>query len=96
MSTQTITSTTAPQERSTTYDQYTPGKILGIWALASIPGGLLFWLGLPILDRMTEIGVGYLVLIVTVIPYFWHFILVYLVLKKELTAGDADLHVKGR
>ena len=58
-------------------DQYTLWQILGIWALASIPGALLFWLGLPILDRITDISVGYLVLIVTVIPYSgnscWHF-----------------------
>jgi membrane protease YdiL (CAAX protease family) len=63
--------------------QYSLPQIVWIWALASIPGGLLFWLGLPILDRITEISAGYLVLLVTVIPYFWHFILAYLILKKE-------------
>jgi membrane protease YdiL (CAAX protease family) len=68
--------------------QYSFSQILGIWALASIPGALLFWLGLPILDRTTEISVGYLVLIVTVIPYFWHFLLAFLILKKE----GGDLH----
>lgn len=68
--------------------QYSLARILGIWALASLPGGLLFWLGLPILDQMTEISVGYLVLIVTVIPYFWHFLLAFLILKRE----GGDLH----
>ena len=56
---------------------YSISQILWIWALASIPGGLLFWLGLPVLDRTTEISVGYLVLIVMVIPYFWQFTLAF-------------------
>lgn len=68
--------------------QYSFSQILWIWALASIPGALLFWLGLPVLDRTTEISVGYLVPIVTVIPYFWHLLLAFLILKKE----DGDLN----
>jgi len=76
------------QEMSSKSDQYTLWQILGIWALASIPGALLFWLGLPVLDRITDISVGYLVLIVTVIPYFWHFLLAFLILKRE--GGDMD------
>ena len=64
-------------------EQYSLTKILGIWALASLPGGLLFWLGLPFLDKHTEISTGYLVLIVLVIPYFWHFTLTFLILKNE-------------
>jgi len=76
------------QDKTSKKDQYTLWQILGIWALASIPGGLLFWLGLPFLDKYTEISVGYLVLIVTVIPYFWHFTLAYLILKKE--GGEMD------
>jgi CAAX protease family protein len=63
--------------------QYSLTKVLGIWALASLPGGLLFWLGLPLLDKHTQISTGYLALIVTVIPYFWHFILTSLILKNE-------------
>jgi hypothetical protein len=66
--------------------QYSFTKIFSIWALASLPGALLFWLGLPILDQITEISVGYLVLIVLVIPYFWQFVLAFLILKQE--AGD--------
>jgi len=68
--------------------QYSLSQILWIWALASIPGALLFWLGLPILDRITDISVAYLVPIVTVIPYFWHILLAFLILKKE--GGDLD------
>ena len=68
--------------------QYSFSQILWIWALASIPGALLFWLGLPFLDRTTEISVGYLVMIVTVIPYFWHFLLAFLILKVE--GADLD------
>jgi membrane protease YdiL (CAAX protease family) len=63
--------------------QYSLSQILWIWALASIPVALLFWLGLPALDRATNISAGYLVLIVTVVPYFWQFLLAFLILKKE-------------
>jgi membrane protease YdiL (CAAX protease family) len=66
--------------------QYSFSEIISIWALASVPGGLLFWLGLPFLDTYAEISTGYLVLIVLAIPYIWHFILAFLILKKE--AGD--------
>lgn len=67
---------------------YSLPQVLWIWALASIPGGLLYWLGLPFLDQMTDISVGYMVLLVTVIPYFWHFLLAFFILKKE--GGDLD------
>jgi membrane protease YdiL (CAAX protease family) len=66
-----------------TGEQYSLAKILGIWALASLPGGLLYWLGLPLLDEYTEISVGYLMLIVLGLPYIWHLILAYLILKNE-------------
>ena len=90
MSTQEITSMDKSQVLSTHHEksQYNLSQILGIWALASIPGALLFWLGLPVLDRITEISVGYLVPIVTVIPYVWHFLLAFLILKRE--GSDLD------
>src|SRR5512145_2503114 len=63
--------------------QYSFSKILAIWALASLPGALLFWLGLPLLDEHTQISTAYLVLIVLVIPYIWQLILSLLILKHE-------------
>jgi membrane protease YdiL (CAAX protease family) len=84
----TIQDCTNPTQAEQTEKQYSFSQIAWIWALATIPGALLFWLGLPVLDRITEISVGYLVLIVTVIPYFWHFLLAFLILKKE--GGDLD------
>lgn len=63
--------------------QYSLPQILWIWLLASIPGGVLFWLALPLLDEYTEVRSRYLTLIVLVIPYFWHFLLTFLVLKWE-------------
>lgn len=69
-------------------EQYSLARILGIWALASVPGALLYWLGLPLLDRYTEISVGNLVLIVLGLPYIWHLILAFLILKKEAV----DMH----
>jgi len=44
---------------------------------------LLFWLGLPFLDKHTGLSTSYLVLIVLVLPYFWDFILTFLILKNE-------------
>ncbi|HMB25115.1 MAG TPA: hypothetical protein VKP08_19870, partial [Anaerolineales bacterium] len=63
--------------------QYSLSKILAIWALASLPGALLFWLGLPFLDEHTQLSTTYLVLIVLVIPYVWQLILSLLILKHE-------------
>jgi membrane protease YdiL (CAAX protease family) len=68
--------------------QYSLPQILWVSALASIPGGLLFWLGLPLLDTYTEISTVYLTLIVLVIPYLWHCLLTFLILKRE--GGDLD------
>lgn len=42
--------------RVTTEMQLPLSKIRAIWALASLPGGLLFWLGLPFLDKHTQIS----------------------------------------
>lgn len=70
-------------EAAETGKQYSLARILGIWVLASVPGGLLYWLGLPLLDQYTEISVRNLVLIILVLPYFWHFILTFLILKNE-------------
>ena len=53
--------------------QYSFTKIFSIWALASLPGGMLYWLGLPFMDKYTEINTGYSVLIVLAVPYIWHF-----------------------
>ena len=69
-------------------EQYSFSKILAIWALASVPGGLLFWFGLPYLDRSTEISTGNLVLLVTAIPYIWHFLLAFMILKGERVRPD--------
>ena len=66
--------------------QYSFSKILIIWALASVPGGFLFWLGLPFLDAYTDIPTSDLVLLVTAIPYLWHLLLAFLILRSE---GDA-------
>lgn len=63
--------------------QYSLPQIVWVWVLASIPGGLFFWLGLPLLDKYTEISAAYLTLIVLVIPYLWHFLLTFLILKWE-------------
>jgi membrane protease YdiL (CAAX protease family) len=68
--------------------QYSFSQIVWIWALASIPGALLFWLGLPFLDKYTGLSVVNMVMLVIGIPYIWHLILAYLILKRE--GGDLD------
>lgn len=70
-------------QRDTKEMQYSFSKILAIWALASLPGGLLFWLGLPFMDKHAQISTAYLVLIVLVVPYIWQLLLSLLILKHE-------------
>lgn len=70
-------------ETSDRATQYSLSKILLIWALASLPGGVLFWVGLPLLDQYTEIYTGYLVLIVLVMPFIWQLILAAIIIRNE-------------
>jgi membrane protease YdiL (CAAX protease family) len=75
-------------DKDTKETQYSLARILAIWALAALPGGILFWAGLPILEKYTAVYVGYLVLIVLVIPYIWQIILALLVIKND----EGNLH----
>jgi uncharacterized protein len=84
MNTSLTEASTSANANAEVGEQYSLAKILGIWALASVPGALLFWIGLPLLDTYTEISTGYLVLMVLGLPYIWLLILAYLILKNEV------------
>jgi hypothetical protein len=85
MSTQTIASTNTLQERSTSYehDQYTLWQILGIWASAALPMGLIYWVIMPLLiSRANVYPFTYLFLIVTAL--IWQGVLAYTLLRREV------------
>jgi membrane protease YdiL (CAAX protease family) len=71
------------EKNSLAEKQYPLKKILTIWALAAIPGGLLYWLGLPLLEKRIAFPVAYLIMIFTGLGLVWEFILVLAIIKKE-------------
>lgn len=86
MSTQTITSTTTPQERSANYRQYTLWQILGIWSLAAIPMGVLSWIVYPAVARSFKsdpLGSGVARMVVLTIGLAWLFFLSLLIVRRE-------------
>jgi membrane protease YdiL (CAAX protease family) len=85
MSTQTITSTNTLHERSTSYeqDQYALWQILGIWASAALPMGLVYWVIMPILlSRGNVYPFTYFFLIVTAM--IWQGVVAYIILRREV------------
>jgi len=85
MSTQVITSENDLQERSTSYehDQYTVWQILGIWASAALPMGLIYWVVIPILlSRGSVSPFAFLFLINA--GLIWQGVLAYILLRREV------------
>ena len=84
MSTKEITSTNNVQELSIHAEgQYTLWQILGIWAGAALPMGLVYWVIVPILlSRGSVSPFTYLFLLIT--GLVWQGVLAYLILKQEV------------
>lgn len=66
--------------------QYSPAQILGVWAAAAVPMGLLAWVGAPLLrdhlggdERLTQA-----LLILLTAGLIWQFVLVLILLRHEL------------
>ena len=71
------------------WEQYSFGKILGIWALAAIPMGLLGWVAFPALARVSgadPFGAGVLRTVLITIGLIWQFVLCMILVARE--AGD--------
>jgi CAAX protease family protein len=84
MSTQAMTATNTLQERSTSYDQYTIWQILGIWAAATLPMALTFWVIVPVLGPRVAIPQGLFYMSLMVTSLIWQTMLSYLLLRHEV------------
>ena len=85
MSTQEMTSTHHIQVRSMSEEmgQYNILQILGIWAGAALPVGLIYWVIMPLLlSRGEDNPFTYLFLIVAAM--IWQGVLAYLLLRREV------------
>ena len=69
-----------------TRDQYSLGKILGIWALATIPMGILSWIVFPALSpnfSLDPLGAGVTRLVLILIGLIWLFVLSMIIVRQE-------------
>jgi membrane protease YdiL (CAAX protease family) len=85
MSTQLITSANDSREFSMTKaeSQYTLWQILGIWASAALPMGLIYWVIVPLLiSRGNTYPFAFLLLINA--GLVWEGVLAYLILRREV------------
>ncbi|HKY55605.1 MAG TPA: CPBP family intramembrane glutamic endopeptidase [Anaerolineales bacterium] len=67
-------------------EQYSLAKILGIWALAAIPMGILSWIVLPAVspDYLTDpLGAGVTRIVLLMIGLIWIFILSMIIIQQE-------------
>lgn len=67
-------------------DQYSLSKILGIWALAAVPMGILSWVVFPALSPDTEadpLGAGVTRIAVLTIGLIWLFVLSLIIIRQE-------------
>ena len=88
MSTQKNNPSNSPQELSVNRekDQYTIWQILGIWALATIPMGVLSWVVYPAVARGFEsdpLGSGVARIVLLTIGLAWLFFLSLLIVRRE-------------
>ena len=88
MSTQVITSKDDPQELSTSYqhDQYALWQILGIWALATVPMGILSWIVFPTVSpdmNSDPLGAAVTRILLLTIGLVWLFVLSMIIVRKE-------------
>jgi len=86
MSTKVITSTDNMQTLAvnSTKDQYTLWQILGIWALVSLPMGLILWVVMPTLIPRVDTDPGFLYFILITLGQIWQGILAYIILRREV------------
>jgi hypothetical protein len=85
MSTQTMTSANTLWESATTYEQgqYTLWQILGIWASATLPMALSYWVIVPLLlSRGNTYPFAYPLLMTT--GMVWQGLLAYILLRREV------------
>ncbi len=67
-------------------DQYTLWQILGIWALAAVPMGILSWVVFPALSpdfNSDPLGAGVTRLVLLTVGLIWQFVLSMILVRKE-------------
>ncbi len=67
-------------------DQYTLGQILGIWALAALPMGILGWVVFPALSpdfRSDPLGAAVTRTVLLTVGLIWLFVLSMIIVRKE-------------
>jgi membrane protease YdiL (CAAX protease family) len=67
-------------------EQYTLGKILGIWALAAIPMGILSWFAFPALSpdfSSDPLGAGVTRIVLLTFGLIWLFVLSMIIVRQE-------------
>jgi membrane protease YdiL (CAAX protease family) len=88
MSTQEITSMNKLQKLSMSYEknQYTLSQILGIWALAALPMGILSWIVFPAVSpdmNSDPLGAAVTRIVLLTIGLMWLFVLSMIIVRKE-------------
>ena len=67
-------------------EQYSLGRILGIWALAAVPMGILSWIIFPAVSpdfNSDPLGAGVTRLVLLLIGLIWLFVLSMIIVRKE-------------
>ena len=80
-----MTTLTRTTERETEIPQYTPVKILGVWAAAALPMGLVAWVGAPLLARGFDGATAFPRALILALAFglLWQFVLVLLLVRHE-------------
>src|ERR1051325_10189432 len=69
-----------------TEEQYSLAKILGIWALAAVPMGILGWVAFPALApdfRSDPLGAGVTRVVLLTVGLIWQFVLAMIIVRQE-------------
>jgi membrane protease YdiL (CAAX protease family) len=85
MSTQLTTSTNKLQELAVNSekDQYTLGKILGLWLAVSAPMGIMTWIVFPALKNKVNLHPGVFLWVLMIIALMWEVFLSFALLYRE-------------
>src|SRR5215207_8814576 len=76
----------APPGRKPISEQYSLAKILGIWALAAAPMGVLGWIVFPLLapdSELEPLGFGVTRLVLLTLGLVWLFVLSMIIVRRE-------------
>ena len=70
--------------RTNQMEQYTLWQILGIWASAALPMGLIMWVVVPLLIPHVDMEPGFLFFNLITLGLVWQGVIAYLILRREV------------